>query len=229
MKKAAKKAPRRTTLANDEVRLAAAHVANALRNLHRAIRTRCRDVSGGWQVHARGLLRPETVELIETARSLIDKVAVEPPGSPATEGQRSDRPACSWDLEPLLRNAVAAEHFAGEIYWSSETHWPEDATIPNHDVQQLVELADAIEHSLGLSSQREHLESPSLNESERKIVETLRETGHRLTTEPLLGKALGGVTSQGKQYLASLVRRGIIDNRQDCAPGGYGLPEWSGQ
>lgn len=66
-----------------------------------------------------------------------------------------------------------------------------------------------------------------LNESEQSIVEALREHGSRLTTEPLLTKALGNVNSNGKHMLARLVTRGILDNRSDTRPRGYGLVAWS--
>ncbi|QOJ18539.1 MAG: hypothetical protein HRU76_13500 [Phycisphaeraceae bacterium] len=66
-----------------------------------------------------------------------------------------------------------------------------------------------------------------LNESERSIVAALRKHGARLTTDPLLKKALGIANANGKATLASLVRRGILDNRGDVKPRGYGLCEWA--
>lgn len=68
--------------------------------------------------------------------------------------------------------------------------------------------------------------SPKLNESEQAIVDALRECGSRLTTEPLLKRALGLSNSNGKAILSGLVKRGIIDNRNDCKPRGYGFPGW---
>lgn len=68
---------------------------------------------------------------------------------------------------------------------------------------------------------------PELNETETYIVEALRENGKRLTTDPLLKKALGKMNSHGKQVLSSLVKRKIIDNKRDGIEKGYGLPEWS--
>jgi len=67
----------------------------------------------------------------------------------------------------------------------------------------------------------------NLIESENNILDALRELNQRTTTEPLLRKALGIVNSNGKQLLSSMVKRGIIDNKQDVDPKGYGLPEWS--
>jgi hypothetical protein len=50
-----------------------------------------------------------------------------------------------------------------------------------------------------------------------------------MTTEPLLKRAVGSKsTGQGKGVLSSLVKRGVLDNRRDAVPPGYGLPEWDG-
>ena len=68
--------------------------------------------------------------------------------------------------------------------------------------------------------------SATLNDTERSIVEALRKAGHRMTTVELLTMATGATTGNGKAALASLVKRKILDNRQDTKPKGYGLPEW---
>lgn len=70
-------------------------------------------------------------------------------------------------------------------------------------------------------------DDPRLNSTEKAIVDALRQHGQRLTTEPLLRKALSVVNSNGKSTLASMRKRGIIDNFQDVTPPGYGLPKWS--
>ncbi len=65
---------------------------------------------------------------------------------------------------------------------------------------------------------------------ERKIVEALREAGHRLTLAPLMAKlAERGYRPHPqtvKRYIKRLVLRGIIDNRHDFQPAGYGLSCW---
>ena len=68
----------------------------------------------------------------------------------------------------------------------------------------------------------------TLNSYEQDIVDALSEKGNRMTTEPLLKKAVGNVNSHGKANLASLRKRGIIDNKSDAHGKGYGLPSWSG-
>lgn len=65
-----------------------------------------------------------------------------------------------------------------------------------------------------------------LNDFEEDIVQALSEIGQRMTTEPLLKKAVGNVNSHGKSVLASLRKRGIVDNNRDEFGIGYGLPEW---
>ena len=63
-----------------------------------------------------------------------------------------------------------------------------------------------------------------LTVAEQAIIDALRQEGRRLTTDPLLCKALGKVDGHGRGLLAGLVKRGIIVNRHDNR--GYGLPEW---
>jgi hypothetical protein len=66
-----------------------------------------------------------------------------------------------------------------------------------------------------------------LNTAEQAIVDVLRKHRKRLTTEPLLKKALGVVNSNGKTTLSSLVKRRVLNNSKDERPRGYGLPEFS--
>lgn len=68
----------------------------------------------------------------------------------------------------------------------------------------------------------------SLNDSEQCIVQALNELSKRMTTDPLLKKALGKSNSHGKSILSSLVKREIIDSKNDAYGKGYGLPSWSG-
>lgn len=65
------------------------------------------------------------------------------------------------------------------------------------------------------------------NPTEKEIVEALRKVGHRMTTDVLLTKAIGGTTSYAKGVLANLVRRGVLNNRSDVRPRGYGFPDWT--
>lgn len=67
-----------------------------------------------------------------------------------------------------------------------------------------------------------------LNDSEQCIVQALNELRKRVTTDPLLKKALGKSNSHGKSVLSSLVKREIIDTKSDAYGKGYGLPSWSG-
>ncbi len=67
-----------------------------------------------------------------------------------------------------------------------------------------------------------------LRGTETHIVEALRRSGRRMTTDPLLNKAVGKVNSHGKATLSGLVKRGILDNATDARGKGYGLPSWSG-
>jgi hypothetical protein len=63
------------------------------------------------------------------------------------------------------------------------------------------------------------------------ILATLAEAGRRLTTTKLLtamhaaGRTWGDSTV--RVALAAMVRKGIITNRIDTEPRGYGLPEWT--
>ena len=68
----------------------------------------------------------------------------------------------------------------------------------------------------------------ALSEAESRIIEVIRDAGHRLTTDQVLrelenrhGAASIGTT---KVNLATLVRRRLLTNRQDVSPKGYGLP-----
>ncbi|MCE5302410.1 MAG: BlaI/MecI/CopY family transcriptional regulator [Planctomycetaceae bacterium] len=72
--------------------------------------------------------------------------------------------------------------------------------------------------------------SPKLSDAEQIILDVLRNEGKRMTTNVILSaieKKLGAA-SEGttKTCLATLVRRGLLTNRQDVIPKGYGLPEW---
>jgi hypothetical protein len=69
-----------------------------------------------------------------------------------------------------------------------------------------------------------------LSIAESNIISTIRENGRRITTTEIL-RALErkyGAASEGttKTCLAGLVRRGLLNNRQDVTPKGYGLPDW---
>ncbi len=72
-----------------------------------------------------------------------------------------------------------------------------------------------------------HQPVADLSNTEQCIIQALREHGQRLTTGPLLSKALGRTTGDGKRALASLKRRGLLTNCQRSTPNGYGLPEWT--
>jgi hypothetical protein len=65
---------------------------------------------------------------------------------------------------------------------------------------------------------------------EQEIVNIIQKAGHRLTGKQVLGELdrEKGSASPGttKNYLAALVRREKLTNRQDVEPRGYGLPEW---
>jgi hypothetical protein len=71
---------------------------------------------------------------------------------------------------------------------------------------------------------------PRLTEAESNIIAVVRDAGHRLVTDEIVAELEHrcGAASLGttKQYLAGLTRRGLLTNRQDVDPKGYGLPEW---
>ncbi len=73
------------------------------------------------------------------------------------------------------------------------------------------------------------VQPPSIDEplppGASEIITALREAGRGLTTEPLLTKAHGKATSEGKRTLAELARRGLLKNPR--RGGGYLLPGWS--
>jgi hypothetical protein len=97
-------------------------------------------------------------------------------------------------------------------------------------------LAPAIREFLGVLAQspdaalRSEPVTRQLSPGRQRIVDVIQETGHRMTTEQILAaiREIDKVASSGttKQYLAELVDRGILDNRQDVQPNGYGLQEW---
>lgn len=68
-------------------------------------------------------------------------------------------------------------------------------------------------------------------ESDRKIVETLREVGRRCTTQKLLSemtmRKLDPAESTVKKRLAAMVESGLLTKDANAKPPGYGLPEWS--
>ena len=70
---------------------------------------------------------------------------------------------------------------------------------------------------------------PRLSNSEIAIIKVLKHSGKRLTTKELLSALENdcGAASEGttKVTLAGLVRRGLLTNRQDVSPKGYGLHE----
>jgi hypothetical protein len=70
-----------------------------------------------------------------------------------------------------------------------------------------------------------------LSKAEKRIVDLIRETGHRMTTNAIMAglETHNGSASLGttKGALAALGRRDVLDNRQDVVPNGYGLFEWS--
>jgi hypothetical protein len=71
-----------------------------------------------------------------------------------------------------------------------------------------------------------------LNPRETLIVTVIRMAGRRLTTEGVLRELDRLPTPPGgegytKQCLASLGNRGILNNRRDTNPPGYGFPEWT--
>lgn len=71
---------------------------------------------------------------------------------------------------------------------------------------------------------------PKLSEAEQRIIGVVRNEGMRMTTKAILAaiERQQGAVSEGttKVCLATLVRRGLLTNRQDVIPKGYGLPEW---
>lgn len=87
---------------------------------------------------------------------------------------------------------------------------------------------ESVQPSLTVEPNDTTVDKAALNTFEESIVQALSEKGQRMTTEPLLKKAVGKVNSHGKATLASLRKRGIIDNKSDAHGKGYGLPSWSG-
>ncbi len=73
--------------------------------------------------------------------------------------------------------------------------------------------------------------NPNLSEAEKRIIEVIQTAGHRLKTNEIVCELekQHGAASEGttKMSLAGLVRLGLLTNRQDVFPKGYGLPEWN--
>jgi hypothetical protein len=67
---------------------------------------------------------------------------------------------------------------------------------------------------------------PKLNATEARLVHALRDIGVRTVGEELAAKASLSFNSHVKSSLAKLVSLGIINNKQDVDPPGYGLPDW---
>jgi hypothetical protein len=71
----------------------------------------------------------------------------------------------------------------------------------------------------------------SITPTQRRILDIIRKRGCRMTTREILSELekVEGAASEGvvKQMLAELVRRRILDNRQDVRPRGYGFPRRS--
>jgi len=65
---------------------------------------------------------------------------------------------------------------------------------------------------------------------EQQLIDMITEVGKRLTTNQVLAELnkRHGPTSEGttKSALATLTRAGILNNRSDLKPKGYGLPGW---
>lgn len=83
---------------------------------------------------------------------------------------------------------------------------------------------------LELRSHKSERTCSNLTEAQERIVQVIREKGHRLTTIEVFEElARSKLPSLGmtKQNLAELVRRQILTNDIHARPRGYGLPEWS--
>lgn len=90
------------------------------------------------------------------------------------------------------------------------------------------DMADQVEGAARLAQAfRETIQLPP---KQQEILELLRSTGKRMTTDMILQKleASRGPTSVGttKDALSQLRRMGFLTNRQDVTPKGYGLAEW---
>ena len=96
-----------------------------------------------------------------------------------------------------------------------DTAVPTDELVKPNNTQAVITEADG----------------PRLTPTEKNIMALIREIGHRMTTGEIVSamEERRGPTSEGmtKQRLADLVRRGLLTNRSDTTPRGYGLPEWS--
>lgn len=72
--------------------------------------------------------------------------------------------------------------------------------------------------------------SARLSPGQQNIVDAIREAGRRLSQDQVLAalEAKHGAASIGttKNYLAALVKFGVLTNRRDVHPPGYGLAEW---
>ena len=94
------------------------------------------------------------------------------------------------------------------------------------DEHFLLDLVSAAEESSAIQLPR----IMELDEEERLIVELLRSVGRRLTTGQILSEFSQRdqikAESTTKLKLSSLVKKGVLTNRQDVRPAGYGLSEW---
>jgi Penicillinase repressor len=159
---------------------------------------------------------------------LVDKQHCEAEFSSGTDAQRlSDDQAARWLLSNKFELPNDLQHFRDE--WSFKPAPPSkvDEALSNEASQPLVDEwgppAAFAETSATKGAGR-------LSESEQRIMTTIEAIGHRVTTEELLEhlEKHHGATSTGttKQTLAGLVRRGLLNNRQDVRPKGYGLSLW---
>jgi hypothetical protein len=154
--------------------------------------------------------------------------------------ERDERKAHAlFRLVAAFRRGVGSNFRGGASCAATQTWTP--GRLPRIDHDALLEL----EHAADLLDTFEappastEVSSPSgqpdtqperLSESELRIVKVLHNNGARMTSSQIiavLDRDNGGCTSEGttKVTLASLGRRGILDNRQDVKPNGYGLTD----
>ena len=105
--------------------------------------------------------------------------------------------------------------------WNSE---PEEKLHADNDTDWYDRMASM------KAMARELAIAPQLDADEQDIVGLIVEARHRMTTTQILDEFARGNVPKGdstiKGKLAQLTKRGVLVNRSDTNPKGYGLPEW---
>lgn len=152
-----------------------------------------------------------------------EKAAVEACKARLQERSKDETPFiyASLALDVFTSAAVAVEYIKTH---ANELFGPQDTSIvPTEELERLFDRT--------LETNREdHGQLQHLSDHEERIMTVIEEAGRPLTTREVLtalsSRNLPAAESTTKSVLSSLVRQGLLANRQDRSPRGYRLPEW---